>query len=136
MYKIEYDIYKHTPLVMYIDRLLQGDGSVIKELKEYKGNTLLAEKAKIVIKNYIDNIKKEINKEDYIKINAFDIINGGENIKIYQKLIELNKNQLSDMYYYDDVMKCITLTEVDRMDKDAIRRVEEFQGISYTKKNK
>ena len=136
MYKIEYDIYKHTPLVMYIDRLLQGDGSVIKELKEYKGNTLLVEKAKSAIKHYIDNIKKEINKEDYIKINAFDIINGGENIKIYQKLIELNKNQLSDMYYYDDVMKCITLTEVDRIDKAAIRRVEEFQGISYTKKNR
>ena len=49
---------------------------------------------------------------------------------------ELNKNQVNDKIYYDDVMKCITLTEVDRMDKDTIRRVEEFQGTSYTKKNK
>ena len=31
-------------------------------------------------------------------------------------------------------MKCITLTEVDRINKDAIKRVKEFQGTSYTKK--
>ena len=82
MYKIEYDIYKHTKLVMYIDRLLQGDGSVIKELKEYKGITLLAEKAEKAFKHIIDIIKKEIPKEDYTTFDAFEIKRAAENIEI------------------------------------------------------
>ena len=55
-------------------------------------------------------------------------------LELLKEEIELNKNQVSDNRYYDAVMKCITLTEVDRIDKDAIKRVKEFQGTSYTKK--
>ena len=55
-------------------------------------------------------------------------------LELLKEEIELNKNQVSDKIYYDAVMKCITLTEVDRLKKDDIKRIEEFQGISYTKK--
>ena len=51
-----------------------------------------------------------------------------------QETFKLNQNQQNDMNYYNDVIDCIKLKEVDRLDKETIKRVEEFQGISYTKK--
>ena len=51
-----------------------------------------------------------------------------------QKKFKLNQNQQNDMNFYNAVMDCLKLKEVDRLDKETIKRVEEFKGISYTKK--
>lgn len=51
-------------------------------------------------------------------------------------MIKLNEKQENAISYYNAVMKCVTLTEVDRLNKDDIKRIREFQGTSYTKKNK
>ena len=134
-YVIEYDEYMPTPLVNYIDYLLNGYAQIISLLKDYSlscNPILLVKQREIELKATLRRCLTE--PLEKIEIQALkESINSLEALKEER---ELNKNQVNDKIYYDDVMKCITLTEVDRMDKAAIRRVEEFQGISYTKKNR
>ncbi|HIR59692.1 MAG TPA: hypothetical protein IAB38_06540 [Candidatus Onthousia excrementipullorum] len=134
-YVIEYDEYMPTPLVNYIDYLLNGYAQIISLLKDYSlscNPILLVKQREIELKATLRRCLTE--PLEKIEIQALkESINSLEALKEER---ELNKNQVNDKIYYDDVMKCITLTEVDRMDKDTIRRVEEFQGTSYTKKNK
>ena len=134
-YVIEYDEYMPTPLVNYIDYLLNGYAQIISLLKDYSlscNSILLVKQREIELKATLRRCLTE--PLEKIEIQALkESINSLEALKEER---ELNKNQVNDKIYYDDVMKCITLTEVDRMDKDTIRRVEEFQGTSYTKKNK
>ena len=134
-YEIEYDEYMPTPLVEYIVKLLNGDAQAINQLKTYQPSyhpiIQLRYYEKELKGSLIEDLENPLEK---IEINALrQRINSLEDLK---ENIEININQVSESTYYDDVMQCITLTEVDRIDKDAIRRVEEFQGISYTKKNK
>lgn len=135
IYKIEYDEYKSPLIVDYIDILINGDTTVIPSLKHYSsfshplGAVRESEKAvKCTLINYLNKPLEEIEIES--------LTQSIHTLSCLKEDIIKNKNQKSVSVYYDDVMKCITLTEVDRMDKAAIRRVEGFQGISYTKKNK
>ncbi len=135
VYEIEYDLYIHTSLAHYIDKLLKGDTSIINSLINYcpsiEPEVLLRKLGEAFKNNLINSLTKSLDdiEMDALKQNI-------DNVKTVKKDIELNKNQVSDAMFYDDVIKCITLKEVNRIDKDAIKRVEEFQDISYTKKNK
>lgn len=135
IYKIEYDEYEHPLIVDYIDSLINGDTSVIPSLKSYSSFTpplvTARESEKAVKSTLINYLNKPLEE---IKIEA--LTQSIHALSCLKEDIIKNKNQTSVAVYYDAVMNCITLTEVDRIDKDAIRRVEEFQGISYTKKNK
>ncbi len=142
-YVIEYDEYIPTPLVNYIDYLLNGDAQVISLLKYYSlscNPILLVKHQEVELKATLRRCLTE--PLETIEIQALkESINSLEALKqrinslaALKENIEVNKNRVSESIYYDDVMKCITLTEVDRIDKDTIRRVEEFQGTSYTKK--
>ena len=133
IYKIEYDEYEHPLIVGYIDSLLKGETSVISSLKSYSSFTNPLEKARISENEAKSTLIKYLNKPlEEIKVESLT-----QSIHTLSRLKEdiiINQNQKSVAVYYDDVMKCITLTEVDRIDKDAIRKVEEFKGASYTKK--
>lgn len=112
--EVEYDKYIHPKLAEYINRLLLGDATAIKELKKYKGNTLV--KAKIKSTEVEESNAKII---DYLK-----------------NYMKLNKNQKSDMNYYDEVMMCITLIEVDRINKEEVRNIEQLYNTSKVKRKK
>ncbi len=112
--EVEYDKYIHPKLAEYINRLLLGDAAAIKELKKYKGNTLV--KAKIKSTEVEESNAKII---DYLK-----------------NYMKLNKNQKSDMNYYDEVMMCITLIEVDRINKEEVRNIEQLYNTSKVKRKK
>lgn len=112
--EVEYDKYIHPKLAEYINRLLLGDAAAIKELKKYKGNTLV--KAKIKSTEVEESNAKII---DYLK-----------------NYMKLNKNKKSDMNYYDEVMMCITLIEVDRINKEEVRNIEQLYNTSKVKRKK
>ncbi len=135
IYKIEYDEYEHPLIVDYIDSLINGDTSVIPSLKSYSSFThplgAARESEKAVKRTLINYLNKPLEE-----IEIESLTQSIHTLSCLKEDILKNKNQKNVSVYYDDVMKCITLTEVDRIYKDAIRRVEEFQGISYTKKNK
>ena len=134
-YEIEYDEYMPTPLAENIDKLLNGDAQIISQLKTYQPSYHPIIQLRYYEKELKDSLIEDLeNPLEKIEINALkQRINSLEALK---QNIEININQVSESTYYDDVMQCITLVEVDRIDKDTIRRVEEFKGISYTKKNK
>ena len=136
IYKIEYDEYDHPLIVEYIDILINGDTSVIPSLENYSSFSHPLEKleqsearAKLDLIHYL--VTKSLEE-----IEIESLTQSIHTLSCLKEDIIKNKNQKSVSVYYDDVMKCITLIEVDRIDKDAIKRVEEFQDISYTKKNK
>ena len=135
IYKIEYDEYEHPLIVDYIDSLINGDTSVIPSLKSYSSFThplgAARESEKAVKSTLINYLNKPLEE---IKIES--LTQSIHTLSCLKEDIIKNKNQKNVAVYYDDVMECIKLKEVDRIDKDAIRRLEEFQGISYTKKNK
>lgn len=135
IYKIEYDEYDHPLIVDYIDILINGDTSVIPSLKNYSsfshplGKARESENAvKSTLIYYLNKPLEEIEIES--------LTQSIHTLSCLKEDIIKNINQKSVSVYYDDVMKCITLIEVDRINKDAIKRVEEFQGTSYTKKIK
>ena len=136
IFKISYGEKNYPELASYIDLILKGNFCQAYDyLKIYTGNTLIKDKVKIsyneIKEKLIDTLNNGIENLNNFALNCYI-----EQIKLLEKIWDLNQNQQSDMRYYKDVMKCITLTEVDRIDKAAIRRVEGFQGISYTKKNR
>ena len=135
IYKIEYDEYDHPLIVDYIDILINGDTSVIPSLKNYSsfshplGKARESENAvKSTLIYYLNKPLEEIEIES--------LTQSIHTLSCLKEDIIKNINQKSVSVYYDDVMKCITLIEVDRINKDVIKRVEEFEGTSYTKKIK
>ena len=133
IYEIEYDEYHHTDIVRYIDYLLNGAPLGISLLKDYSSSCkpiTLLKNSELEEKN---TIKKEL-KKPLKEMKISSLKQSINSLELLKEEIELNKNQVSDKIYYDAVMKCITLTEVDRLKKDDIKRIEEFQGITYTKK--
>ena len=115
--------------------MINGDTSVIPSLKKYSsfshplGKARESENAvKSTLIYYLNKPLEEIEIES--------LTQSIHSLSCLKEDIIKNINQKSVSVYYDDVMKCITLIEVDRINKDAIKRVEEFQGTSYTKKIK
>ena len=135
IYKIEFDKYNFTPLVIYIDDILREDLSSYKKLESYKGNALVKENTELLNEaaDIKDKIEKEVSK-DFLDMEISIIKALLFRLAAIQETFKLNQNQQNDMNYYNDVIDCIKLKEVDRLDKETIKRVEEFQGISYTKK--
>lgn len=119
IYHFEYDEYKDTKLVTLINRLLNGETSVIIELKNPTPEEKV-DKEKIVLE------KMEAKQNELKKASTSTIMK--ENILILEKYLEelkqitsdkeLNKNRKSDLDYYTKVLEYITLKEVDRIKID------------------
>ena len=135
VYEITYDEYQHPKLADYIDKLLQGNLKVLSKLKKYKGDSLEKDYVIELFNESKQIIMKELNKP-LMNINVDDLVYEVEYLQTLQSMIKLNEKQENAISYYNAVMKCVTLTEVDRLNKDDIKRIREFQGTSYTKKNK
>ena len=135
VYEITYDEYQHPKLADYIDKLLQGNLKVLSKLKKYKGDSLEKDYVIELFNESKQIIMKELNKP-LMNINVDDLVYEVEYLQTLQSMIKLNEKQENAISYYNAVMKCVTLTEVDRLNKDDIKRIREFQGNSYTKKNK
>ena len=135
VYEVTYDEYQHPKLANYIDKLLQGNLKVLSKLKKYKGDSLEQDDVIELFNESKQIIMKELNKT-LMSINVDDLVYEVEYLQTLQSRIKLNENQENAINYYNEVMACLTFIEVDRLKKDDIKRIEEFQGITYTKKNK
>lgn len=135
IYRIKYDIYQHPKLADYIDMILEGNINGLIKLLAHKDSYLKEDKE---YREALEDLNIEFEQELTKSPRNIDNINK-ITIKIKRLRNKENKERKKreiEMSYYNEVMNCLTLTEVDRIDKDVIRRVEEFQGTSYTKKNK
>lgn len=135
IYRIKYDLYHHPKLANYIDMVLDGNIKGLIKLLAHKDSYLKKEDE---YSETLDNLNFEFEQELKKSSRNIDNIN-----KLSKKIKKLRNNEYKarkkreiEMSYYNEVMNCLTITEVDRIDKDTIKRVEEFQGISYTKKNR
>lgn len=136
IYELEYDEYIYPKLISYIDMLLTGDfTSAYESLKVYKGEI---QEESIEDDNFPEIkqcIEQELTKAE-ININISMLKALLNKVEEYQNNLKLNQKRKSDMNYYHEVMSCITLTEIDRITKVEVKRVENFYGRSYIKKYK
>lgn len=132
IYELQYDEYIYPKLVNYIDMLLRGDFNIAyQSLKVYKGEN---QEEPIESNGFIEiktSIEHELTKDEINITKLKELLN---KVEEYQNNLKLNKKRKSDMNYYQEVMSCITLTEIDRITKNEVKRVENFYGRSYIKK--
>ena len=133
IYRLKYDIYQHPKLANYIDMILEGNIKGLIKLLAHKDSYLKEEEK---YRETLDDLNIEFEQELMKSSRNIDNINklSRKIKKLRNKEYKARKNRKIEMSYYNEVMNCLTLTEVDRIDKDTIRKVEKFQGISYTKK--
>lgn len=133
IYRLKYDIYQHPKLANYIDMILEGNIKGLIKLLAHKDSYLKEEEK---YRETLDDLNIEFEQELIKSSRNIDNINklSRKIKKLRNKEYKARKNRKIEMSYYNEVMNCLTLTEVDRIDKDTIRKVEKFQGISYTKK--
>lgn len=133
IYEIEYDEYKHSVLVEYINKLLLGDTSVIPLLKAYKGVSLVKDRVKVTLNVIRSDLEKELNKE-ILDINIGLLEINLKFLKEFQETVKRNQSQKRDMDYYQDIINCISLTEVNRLNKEEHIKEDDFIIPTYTKK--
>lgn len=131
IYHFDYDYYHDTELVSIIDKLLNGETNVIFNLM-YKivGQQPLEylEQLEQEVKNKIVELNKEMTTADnmvIVKI-ADRIKNLSSQLKEIEKNKELNKNRKSDLEYYSDVLECVKLEEVARIE---VSTIEEYNTL-------
>jgi len=136
IYHFDYDYYHDTELVSIIDKLLNGETNVIFNLMYKIGGQQpleYLEQLEQEIKNKIIELHKQMPTADnmgIVKI-ADRIQDLSSQLKKIEKNKELNKDRKSDLEYYSDVLECVKLEEVARIEVDTI---EEF-NLLYKKVN-
>ena len=132
-YSIEYDYYKHPPLVGFINNLLNGDTNAIEEIQKLKDEVvdkeqkLLDEQQKIISKL---NSTTETNKEKQIYL----LNENQEKLLEYYKEKELNKNQVPSSKYKNKVLSCIELKQVEIIPYKTVLEVMRFFACCSAKK--
>ena len=127
IYHFEYDEYKDTKLVTLINRLLNGETSVITELKN-PTSEVKDDKKKVLLSKI-----KEVQEALQMASNSIIM---KEKIKILESYLKqlkeleenqlLNQNRKSDLEYYPQVLEYIILMEVSRM---PLNRLEQFNSL-------
>jgi len=119
LYRIKYDEYKFPYLVELINKLMDNDIGVVKEI--YNINY---KKEIISVDEMIKNQKKIIESIDDIKVDKKI-----KELKKMQDLLkqkELNKNQINVNKYYSKVKKLIKFNFVDSLRCEDSKRVFNF----------
>lgn len=126
VYFYQYDEYNPPYLVELINRLLKDDSSAIEEILNYDISHELSIDDKIAL----------VNKE-FIKIDSKDITKRKEKLKEIERLLkvqELNKDQQSIEFYYDQLIGLINFDLIDSISISKISRVESFLEIKLNDK--
>lgn len=121
VYFYQYDEYNPPYLVELINRLLKDDSSAIEEILNYDISHELSIDDKIAL----------VNKE-FIKIDSKDITKRKEKLKEIERLLkvqELNKDQQSIEFYYNQLIGLINFDLIDSISISKISRVESFLEI-------
>lgn len=121
VYFYQYDEYNPPYLVELINRLLKDDASAIEEILNYDISHELSIDDKIAL----------VNKE-FIKIDSKDITKRKEKLKEIERLLkvqELNKDQQSIEFYYNQLIGLINFDLIDSISISKISRVESFLEI-------
>ena len=126
VYFYQYDEYNPPYLVELINRLLKDDSSAIEKILNYDISHELSIDDKIAL----------VNKE-FIKIDSKDITKRKEKLKEIERLLkvqELNKDQQSIEFYYDQLIGLINFDLIDSISISKISRVESFLEIKLNDK--
>lgn len=124
VYQYEYDEHSDTRLVTLIDQLLEGDLSILPELKnpgkqEEKTDTIGEE-----IKKKLEQLLLLDTKE----ISTWQLEKVKKELEKYQTNEKLNRDRLSDLGYYPQVLACIDMKEVSRKTLDELIKIEELMN--------
>lgn len=123
IYHYQYDEYKDTKLVNIINRLINGDTTTIVELNNPNLKT----------KSNEDRLNKEIQKilsKNAKDINIDELDKLKNKLKEFQQSKKLNKGRKSDLEYYPEVLKCITLKEVSRIGIETLKELNCLYSLS------
>lgn len=123
VYQYEYDEYSDTTLVTLIDRLLDGDMSAIAEIKNPKNEERKPDNG--------DELQKKLEKVlslDTKEISTYQLEKIKNEIVEYQTNEKLNRDRKSDLEYYEPVLSCIDMKEVNRMRIDSLIKVDELMN--------
>lgn len=119
IYEYDYDEYSDTTLVTLIDRLLAGDMSTILELRNPKEEEKKPDKG--------SELQKKLEKMlslDMKDINTYQLEKIKKELEEYQINEKLNRDRKSDLEYYPQVLACIEIKEVSRMNIDKLQEIE------------
>lgn len=123
IYHYEYDEYKDSKLVNIINRLINGDTNTIVELNNPNLKTKPTE----------DILNKEIQKILSKSAKDIDIVELDKlkkKLKEFQQSGKINKDRKSDLEYYPEVLKCITLKEVSRIGIETLKELNCLYSLS------
>lgn len=112
-YLVEYDEIEYSPLVFYIVELMLGHTDSIEKIEKFKEEV---EDFDMIIKNIVKEQQVIINNLD--KIEDFDVkmnllVDKRKQLLEYKQKRELNKHRISANKYRKEVLRCITLNEVE-----------------------
>ena len=128
IYLYSYDEYKPPYLVELINQLLKGNTKVIDKILKYDTSTT---------SNLDDKIRK-LNQE-FIRIDPENITKKKAKLDEIEELLktkELNKNQQSIEFYYNELMKLINIVLIDSISVNELNKIEEFLEIKILNKIK
>lgn len=130
IYQFEYDEHCETELSLLINKILSGNTKVIEKLK----NPTFDSKMNITTK--IQQERKELSEKiqkllsvDISKIDIDELEKLKNEIKLHQDYVVSNYDRKSDLEYYQQVMDCIHLTEIERIDKSLVEKANAFQKV-------
>lgn len=118
VFRYQYDLYEDTPLTLLINRLLEGDSSVISLLEHPEKENLLPGDSSQLPEEFKNLLNQEIDT-----ISPWKLQQLSKKLEEYQTNQKLNQDRKSDIEYYPEVLKCITKTEVLRMRQDALQQI-------------
>ncbi len=125
IYLVEYFYYEHPTLVTLIEELLNGNTSVINEIKNPKLETINEEEIilneqKEIIELLNNNKNNDITKQlNLLKENQ-------KKLEDYKKRKELNQNQISSKKYYKEVFNCIMFEVVKKIELKKLIEIQNF----------
>lgn len=130
LYRFEYDEHCETELSLLIKQLLCGNTKAIEKIENHTFDSKENIKAKIQQgrKELSEKIQKVLSV-DISEIDTDELEKLKKEIKLQQNYMELNDNIKSDLEYYEQVMNCIHFTEIERIDKSLVEKVNAFQKV-------
>ncbi len=119
-YSIEYDFYHYPLLVSLIDKVLTYDIKAVEQIKQLKDAPTqeeeLLKEQKLLLLSLSGN-----QEEDNLAFKKLQ-----DKINAYYEAKELNRNQVSDISYQEQVLSCIHVKKVKVLPLDMVLEVQDF----------
>ena len=129
IYFYSYDEYKPPYLIKLIDKLLNNEENVLRQIFSYDTS----------IKTGIDEINNKIKKlnTEFNKIDIYNIEDKKNKLNEIEELVKLkklNKNQKNIENYYNELITLIDIKLVDKISVSELKRIESFLEINLNNK--